>query len=255
MLEEIEKYAKEYNVPIMQKDGIEFLTAFIKDNNVKNILEIGTAIGYSAIKMALVDKSIKVTTIERDVDRYNLAIENIKSFNLENQINPILADALDIDIKSNYDLIFIDAAKSQSIKFFNKFEKLLNNKGYIITLDANEDVYVYADKEKISQVLYNLIGNAINYTGEDKRVHLRQTTAESIVMVEVCDTGDGIEPEKLPQIWERYYRADKFHRRSEIGMGIGLSIVRDILDAHNAAFGVSSKLGAGSVFWFKLHTK
>ena len=136
-----------------------------------------------------------------------------------------------------------------------RFEKLNENKGYIITLDANEDVYVYADKEKISQVLYNLIGNAINYTGEDKRVHLRQTTAESIVMVEVCDTGDGIEPEKLPQIWERYYRADKFHRRSEIGMGIGLSIVRDILDAHNAAFGVSSKLGAGSVFWFKLHTK
>ena len=136
-----------------------------------------------------------------------------------------------------------------------RFEKLNENKGYIITLDANEDVYVYADKEKISQVLYNLIGNAINYTGEDKRVHLRQTPAESIVMVEVCDTGDGIEPEKLPQIWERYYRADKFHRRSEIGMGIGLSIVRDILDAHNAAFGVSSKLGAGSVFWFKLHTK
>ena len=136
-----------------------------------------------------------------------------------------------------------------------RFEKLNESKGYNITLDASSEVYVNADKEKISQVLYNLIGNAVNYTGEDKRVYLRQTTADSIVMVEVCDTGEGIEPDKLPQIWERYYRADKFHRRSEIGMGIGLSIVRDILEAHNAAFGVSSKVGAGSVFWFKLHTK
>ncbi len=136
----------------------------------------------------------------------------------------------------------------------SRFEKLNENKGYAITLDAQEDAHVYADKEKISQVLYNLIGNAINYTGTDKQVYVRQTTADSIVMIEICDTGDGIEPEKLPKIWQRYYRADKFHKRSEVGMGIGLSIVKDILDAHNAAFGVTSKLGHGSVFWFKLHT-
>lgn len=136
-----------------------------------------------------------------------------------------------------------------------RFEKLNESRGYLISLDAESEAVVSADKEKISQVLYNLIGNAVNYTGEDKRVYIRQTCSEDIVMIEICDTGEGIEPEMLPKIWERYYRADKYHRRSDIGMGIGLSIVRDILEAHNAAFGVSSKLGHGSVFWFKLHTK
>lgn len=135
-----------------------------------------------------------------------------------------------------------------------RFEKLNESKGYSITFDLAEEVFVSADKEKISQVLYNLIGNAVNYTGEDKKVFIRQTVADSVVKIEVCDTGEGIEPDKLPQIWQRYYRADKFHKRSELGMGIGLSIVKDILEAHNAAFGVTSKLGAGSVFWFKLHT-
>lgn len=132
-LEEIEKYAQENNVPIMQKDGIEFLTNYIKENNIKNILEIGSAIGYSAIKMALVDNDIKVTTIERDIDRYNLAIKNIKDFNLNDRINIINADALEVELNDKYDLIFIDAAKSQYIKFFEKFEKNLKTNGVIVS--------------------------------------------------------------------------------------------------------------------------
>ena len=135
-----------------------------------------------------------------------------------------------------------------------RFEKLNECKGYTFMLDAKEDAFVFADKEKISQVLYNLIGNAVNYTGEDKQVFVSQTNAESVVRIDIYDTGDGIEAEKLPHIWQRYYRADAYHKRSELGMGIGLSIVKDILDAHNAAFGVSSKIGHGSDFWFKLHT-
>lgn len=134
-----------------------------------------------------------------------------------------------------------------------RFEKLNECKGYNFTLDAKENVFVCADREKISQVIYNLIGNAVNYTGEDKRVIITQTTANAVVRIDVYDTGDGIEAEKLPQIWQRYYRADSYHKRSELGMGIGLSIVKDILDAHKAAFGVNSKLGQGSDFWFKLH--
>lgn len=132
-LKEIEKYAKEFNIPIMQKDGIEFLTNYIKDNNIKSILEIGTAIGYSAIKMALVDSDIKVTTIERDIDRYLVAVDNINKFNLQNRINIINGDALDIELTDKYDLIFIDAAKSQYIKFFEKFEKNLNINGVIVS--------------------------------------------------------------------------------------------------------------------------
>lgn len=132
-LEKLEKYAQENNVPIMQKDGIEFLTNYIKENNIKNILEIGSAIGYSAIKMALVDNDIKVTTIERDIDRYNLAVKNINDFNLNDRINIINADALEVELNDKYDLIFIDAAKSQYIKFFEKFEKNLKTNGVIVS--------------------------------------------------------------------------------------------------------------------------
>lgn len=132
-IEDLENYALINNIPIMQKDGMEFLTKYIKDNNIKNILEIGSAIGYSAIKMALVDKYIKVTTIERDTLRYNIAVDNINKFNLSDRINIINDDALNIELNGKYDLIFIDAAKSQYIKFFEKFEKNLNTNGVIVS--------------------------------------------------------------------------------------------------------------------------
>ena len=129
----LEEYAKENNVPIMMKDGIEFLIQYIKDNNVKTVLEIGSAIGYSAIRMALVDKDIKVTTIERDTNRFNEAVKNIKEFNLENQIEIINADALEYTTDKQFDLIFIDAAKAQYIKFFEKYKINLKQDGTIIS--------------------------------------------------------------------------------------------------------------------------
>jgi len=132
-LKEIEDYASKNNIPIMQKDGIEFLTNYIKENKIKNILEIGSAIGYSAIKMALVNDDIKVTTIERDKERYSIALVNIDKFNLQERINIINEDALEVNLKDKYDLIFIDAAKSQYIKFFEKFEKNLNLNGVIVS--------------------------------------------------------------------------------------------------------------------------
>ena len=130
---DIEEYASKNSIPIMMKDGIEFMLDYIEKNNIKNILEIGSAIGYSAIRMCLVDSSIKVTTIERDEVRYNEAIKNIKDFNLEDRINIILDDAFNVDLNEKYDLIFIDAAKSQYIKFFLKFKANLNKNGVIIS--------------------------------------------------------------------------------------------------------------------------
>ena len=130
---DLEEYAKVHHIPIMMKDGIGFLTKYIEKNNIKHILEIGTAIGYSSIKMALVDEDIKVTTIERDKTMYEEAINNIESFNLSSRINVIYSDALDIELNDKFDLIFIDAAKSQYIKFFNKFKENLSENGVIIT--------------------------------------------------------------------------------------------------------------------------
>lgn len=133
MIKEIEAYATSNNIPIMLPDGIDYLCEYIKKNNIKNILEIGTAIGYSAIRMALIDEKIKITTIERDVNRYNIANENIEKFNLTKRIKTILGDAMETEVSGNYDLIFIDASKGHSIDFFNKYQNLLNKKGVIIT--------------------------------------------------------------------------------------------------------------------------
>lgn len=129
----IEEYAKEAYVPIMLKDGIEYLCNYIKDNNIKNILEVGSAIGYSAIKMALVSEDITITTIEKDEDRYNMAVDNIHKFNLDKRINIILGDAKEVELTEKYDLIFIDASKGNNIYFFEKFTNNLAQDGVIIT--------------------------------------------------------------------------------------------------------------------------
>ena len=129
----IEEYAKENYVPIMLKDGIEYLCNYIKENNIKNILEVGSAIGYSAIKMALVSEDITITTIEKDEDRYNMAVDNICKFNLNKRINIILGDAKEVELTDKYDLIFIDASKGNNIYFFEKFTDNLAQNGVIIT--------------------------------------------------------------------------------------------------------------------------
>lgn len=130
---EIKDYAKENNIPIMQDEGIDFICNYIKDNDVKSVLEIGSAIGYSAIKFASINTNIKVTTIERDKERYDLAVSNINNMGLNNQITIYNDDALDIVINDKYDLIFIDAAKSQYIKFFEKYKNNLNKNGVIVS--------------------------------------------------------------------------------------------------------------------------
>ena len=133
MLKEIEEYAHVNRIPIMLPDGIDYLCNYIDKHNIKRILEIGSAIGYSAIRMALVNDDIMVTTIEKDVDRYNEAIKNIHKFNLDERINIILDDALNTKIEGEFDLIFIDASKGNNINFFKKYSQNLAKYGIIIT--------------------------------------------------------------------------------------------------------------------------
>ncbi len=133
MISEIEEYARNNNIPIMLKDGITYLCDYIKDNNIKSILEIGSAIGYSSIMMALVDNDIKITTIEKDTNRYNMAIDNINKFNLDSRITILNEDALESNINGTFDLIFIDASKGNNINFFNKYKSNLNKSGVIVT--------------------------------------------------------------------------------------------------------------------------
>ena len=132
-LKEIEEYANANFVPIIRQDNIEYLESLIKDKELFNILELGSAIGYSAIRMAMVDKRVKITTIERDPKMCQEAINNIKDMNLEEQIEIIFDDIFNVEVFNKYDLIFIDAAKAQYIKFFEKFKGNLADGGYIIS--------------------------------------------------------------------------------------------------------------------------
>ena len=159
----LEIYAKENNVPIIQKDGLNFLIEYIKQKNVKTILEIGTAIGYSSINMALVSDDIQITTIERNEKMYKQAIKNIKDFNLENRINVIYGDALDTVVQDKYDLIFIDAAKAQYIKFFEKYKQNLQINGTIITDNLNFHGLALHPEEIHSKNLKALVRKINNY--------------------------------------------------------------------------------------------
>ena len=135
----------------------------------------------------------------------------------------------------------------------DRYAKLVEQDGYKVTFKyKEEDIMVKADEFKIYQVLYNLVNNAINYTGPDKTVTIRQIVNGGIVRIEVIDSGDGIAPDELDNVWERYYKVDKKHKRAVMGTGLGLSIVKNILKLHDAKYGVTSKVGEGSTFWFEL---
>lgn len=137
-------------------------------------------------------------------------------------------------------------------RVMERYGKLKTQEGYDIRFVYNTHVLVEADEYKIFQVLYNLINNAINYTGEDKKVIVRQIVTKNKVRIEVEDTGMGIAKEELNNVWERYYKASSSHKRAVKGTGLGLSIVRNILKLHDASYGVISEEGKGSTFWFEL---
>ena len=128
----IKAYASREAVPIMQDEGCDFICDYIKEHNCKNILEIGTAIGYSSIRFAKISEDIHVTTIELDIDRHIKAVENFKACGLDSRITAIHDDALTCPLQGKFDLIFIDAAKAQYIKFFEKYKENLAPNGVII---------------------------------------------------------------------------------------------------------------------------
>lgn len=134
----------------------------------------------------------------------------------------------------------------------SRMSQLVRQKGYTLKFIYSKDVYINADVTRLCQAFYNLLLNAINFTGDDKVVMIRQSVTNNKVKIEVIDTGEGIAEKNLPYIWERYYKEDKTHKRAVTGTGLGLSIVRSIMEMHGGEYGVESKLGEGSVFWFSI---
>lgn len=133
----------------------------------------------------------------------------------------------------------------------NKFSYLQETQGYSIMVDVESELYTRADEEQIYQVIYNLISNAVNYTGEDKTIYvtLKYNAEEKRIKFSVRDTGKGIAEEELEHIWDRYYRSKDSHLRPVKGTGLGLNIVKAILQKHEFDFGVNTKQGEGSTFY------
>lgn len=142
--------------------------------------------------------------------------------------------------------------RSKMNEIINRYKGISEQMGYHIHFTPDADRIVYCDIVKIEQVICNLINNAINYTGADKQVYVRQINKSDGVIIEIEDTGDGIEADKIKLIFDKYYRSEN-HKREVVGTGLGLSIVKAILKLHGFDYGVRSVLGKGSVFWFKIN--
>ena len=148
----------------------------------------------------------------------------------------------------NYTTFDINSKLHDIIERYKGISKVM---GYKINFTDNTPVLVKCDIVKIEQVIYNLVNNAINYTGDDKQVYITQTIEDDYVKITVTDTGKGISEDNIHQIFDKYYRCEKT-KREVIGTGLGLSIVKAILKKHNFPFGVQSKIGIGTSFWFKI---
>ena len=178
----------------------------------------------------------------------NVIIDETKRLTL------LVNDILELS-KLEYKIINLDISefnlKELVESIIHKFD-ILKNDGFNFIINSPDIVMVHSDRKKLEQVIYNLVNNAINYTGENKLVTINIKLLDDVIRVEVVDTGDGIEPEQLKYIWDKYYKIDKQHKRNKYGTGVGLSIVKSTLISLNYNYGVDSIIGKGTTFYFDI---
>ena len=186
--------------------------------------------------------------IKRD-ENLNIIIEET------DRLNILVNDLLDLSkLEANKETL--DISEFDLVKLIKniikKFNILKETENYKFNLILPKKALVKGDENKISQVIYNLVNNAINYTGDDLTVTIKVEEKKNTYLVSVIDTGKGIKENELNIIWDKYYKNEKNHKRNKIGTGIGLSIVKNILDKHNFKYGVNSILGKGTTFYFEI---
>ena len=179
-----------------------------------------------------------MNTIIQETDRLTILVNDILELSK-------MQSNMEIE-KEEFDLIELTKEILQRYQLYQETEN------YQFIFNHNkESIMILTDKKKIEQVIYNLINNAINYTGEDNKVEIN-IKEEKDILVEIKDTGKGIKEEDLPYIWDRYYKNKKKHKRNLIGTGLGLNIVKTILETHNYPYGVKTKKDKGTTFYFEI---
>ena len=179
-----------------------------------------------------------LNTIIEETDRLALLVNDILDLSaIQSENVPLKLEKIDL-------IELID----QVIKRFNI---LIEKENYHFIFTHPNNVIIKADRKRIYQVIYNLVNNAINYTGEDKNIYINIIEEKNSYKIEIKDTGKGIKQEDLKHIWDKYYHSDKKHKRNNYGTGLGLSIVKNILQMHNYKYGVTSS-NKGSTFYFKI---
>ncbi len=245
-----------------------------KGKSYKEISELADTLNFTAKELSKVEKLRRelIANISHDlrtpltlISGYAEVMRDIPDENnAENaqiiidesrRLNNLVNDVLDISkLESGVPIDLKEYNLTESIKqTVIRLSELLRNENFFIEFNYKQEIFVTADETKISQAFYNLLINAVNYSGEDKTIMVNQIELPNKVIIEVKDTGEGISEESLPYIWERYYKEDKTHKRAITGTGLGLSIVKHVIDSHNGEYGVSSRLGQGSTFWFSLN--
>lgn len=192
--------------------------------------------------------------IMRDIPGENNA-ENVQVIIDESKrLTTLINDVLDVTrLENGAEKIKIsefDITESVG-EMLDRYNALIKNEGFTIVFEHEKNIIVKQDESKLLKVIYNLVNNAVTYAGEDKTVRVVQSESLGKVKFSVYDNGDGIEAEKLRFIWDRYYKVDKEHKRASVGSGLGLSIVRTVMDMLKGSYGVLSTVGAGSCFWIE----
>ena len=194
---------------------------------------------------------ININDKEKCKNNLNIIIEEV------NRLNTLVNDILNLTkVESNLEKL--EKSEFDLIKLIKRIVKQHNiyviKDGYSIEFIHNniKELMIYADKKKIEQVIYNLLNNALNYTGEDKKVIIKIVEDDKDYTIMVIDSGKGIDKKEIDHIFDRYYRSKKNHKRYVYGTGLGLSIVKNILLLHNFDYGVTSKKNKGTTFYFKI---
>ena len=177
-------------------------------------------------------------TIINEADRLTLLVEDILD------LSKLQAGV--VEMKN--EIVDVGAIAREVV---SQFDVLRVRDGYVFETDIEQGLLVICDRKRLTQVVYNLVGNAINYVGDDRKVVVRVFGDNGKAKVEISDHGKGIPLDEIDKVWERYYRSNR-QNRNVVGSGIGLSIVKNVLIGFNAEYGIISHEGEGTTFWFAL---